>query len=205
MYALIRNGYFSRHGQYKEDFDEQKRKESLAGTWQEVDISFLSDNQYDIAGIRFFDDEILEIKDDARIGLARCSYCGSVVKSGETCKKHEDCKDHKLEDFSNCFFIKHKGKPVFQSINFPEGKEEINLDKKRWCYLQKCKNTPFYYVGGSNFHQKIAIIDNDIYVADMGYRLIKHGGRDCWPYIPKYVVEKLHKMIKKQYENNGGN
>lgn len=57
-------------------------------TWVEIETACLFNNQYNTAdGKRIFDNDILEIEDDARRNMGKCRYCGAMVRKGEE-EKH---------------------------------------------------------------------------------------------------------------------
>lgn len=65
--------------------------EKTNGEWVDVDTTHLYDDQYDVihAGntYRIMDYQIDAVRDDARVGMGRCMYCGKLVKFGEA-EKH---------------------------------------------------------------------------------------------------------------------
>lgn len=121
MKALIKNveqlGYSSNH-----DYREKLR--SLAGQWVTVETDHLFENQFNIKehNLRIFDGDIERVTNDARIGLGKCKYCGTLVKAGKKCHKYRTqekiygidstpspCDTYGVELFTdkNCYFIKH--------------------------------------------------------------------------------------------------
>lgn len=103
-----------------------------AGKWVEVETDYLFHNQYNIEKFRIYDSMVEAVKNDKRIGLGKCNYCGKIVKTGETCNtypnekqmtyegKEQKCSDYGIEWFTadNTFFLKypnglkHKAKRV---------------------------------------------------------------------------------------------
>ena len=119
--------------------------QSVAGQWVEVDTSHLFENQYNLVkpNLRIFDGDIMAIEDDARIGLAKCGYCGTMAKVGEPCPKYRnrdqfelymgtaapsDCDKYPMQAFTenNCHFIKYPYDFCMNLDNF----QEISKDEK---------------------------------------------------------------------------
>jgi len=62
--------------------------EKSTNKWIEIETNYLFDNQYNtVDGRRIFDRDIKAIRNDARVGMGRCEYCGAMVKRGEE-EKH---------------------------------------------------------------------------------------------------------------------
>ena len=107
-------------------FKTYKYNEALknnAGKWIEVETEYLFDDQYNTTIGRIFDRDIQAVENDARKGLAKCSYCGEVFKYFKSCPKgHEEEFKKRLWTFdekkeaASLFFIDRGydlyGKPV---------------------------------------------------------------------------------------------
>ncbi len=85
--------------------------ENNGGKWFEVDTRYLSTNSYNLKDLPFRveNEHISAVEDDARIGMGRCVYCGSIVREGEKCTKKEECSKYYIELYTakNCWFIAH--------------------------------------------------------------------------------------------------
>lgn len=71
------------------------------GEWVEIETTHLFHDQYNTADKRIFDQDIVRIVDDARVGMGRCKYCGAMVKRGEE-EKHFQEKESK--SCNGCFW-----------------------------------------------------------------------------------------------------
>lgn len=109
---------------YSSNHDYREKLQSLAGQWVTVETCSLFDNQYNIKehNLRIFDGDIERIVNDKRIGLGKCSYCGTLVKAGKKCHKYRTpekvygvdstpspCDEYGVKLFTgkNCYFIQY--------------------------------------------------------------------------------------------------
>lgn len=65
---------------------------NIAGQWITVETDYLFTNQYNTVpfkgctnGVRVEDKDVEMIIEDARVGMGKCLYCGSMVGPGESC------------------------------------------------------------------------------------------------------------------------
>ena len=49
---------------------------ALAGQWVDVETEHLFNDQYNVAHLRIMGQNVRKVKDDARLGKAKCGYCG---------------------------------------------------------------------------------------------------------------------------------
>lgn len=86
-----------------------KQIKELEGKWVDVETDHLFTNQYNTKELRVYDSQVEAVKDDARIGKGKCKYCGTMLSTGETCNKHEDCHKYGVEWFTpeNTYFLKY--------------------------------------------------------------------------------------------------
>lgn len=92
-----------------------------AGEWVEVETDCLFTNQYNTEKYRIVDDMIVAVKDDARIGKAKCKYCGRITEADEPCTKHDQCASIPFSE-DNTFFIKFPNGLGLQIKEMPETK-----------------------------------------------------------------------------------
>lgn len=67
-------------------FEFREMLSKVQGTWVEVDVEYLFDNQYNTVpiegvtdrGLRIMEDWVEEIEGDARIDKVKCNWCGTV-------------------------------------------------------------------------------------------------------------------------------
>lgn len=79
------------HTHYSGNYSE--KLEAINGLWVEIDPTFLHNAQLNTmpisgvtnVGLRIYQKDIEEIKDDERIGRWRCDYCGSWDDTGKPC------------------------------------------------------------------------------------------------------------------------
>ncbi|CAB4144228.1 hypothetical protein UFOVP453_26 [uncultured Caudovirales phage] len=114
-----------------------------AGNWIEIDTACLFENQYNsVDGFRIYDTMIDAVKNDARIGMSKCAYCGRMEPyTPDAEQAHADClvkmnahiesyngkrkMTHILKPFTerNTFFLTYPELPIMPAI------EEIKIDK----------------------------------------------------------------------------
>lgn len=92
MEILIRKDYYVRGVDGMCNAKEQMVHDwykANAGKWVTVDTSCLFRDQYNVVDchIRIMDGNVQAVRNDARIGLAKCSYCGRLIKAGDKCRE----------------------------------------------------------------------------------------------------------------------
>lgn len=92
------------------------------GKWVEIDTKYIFDNQYNTkAGFRIYDKHIQEIKNDIRINLGCCRYCGTITKNALPCLKHTECLEYGVKDLSKSFFVQFpKGPDTIKQIDISD-------------------------------------------------------------------------------------
>lgn len=108
MLAKLKTGKFYNHF-HVYSRENEKRENVLnrhAGEWVEIETEHLFNNQYNITldgvGIRIFDADITEIKNDARNGACKCAYCGKTFPTLDDYKKHVDENKRLFETKEHC-------------------------------------------------------------------------------------------------------
>lgn len=76
-----------------------------SGKWLEVETEYLFENQYNVSFGRIFDNMVAAVRDDARLNMGRCKYCGALVRKGEE-EKHFAEKEK--EGCSGCWYYRFR-------------------------------------------------------------------------------------------------
>lgn len=145
-----------------------------AGQWVEVDTDYLFNNQYNTTsiingdgslhgGYRLYDSQIDAVRNDARVGMGKCKYCGKMVSFGTGCSKHAECLIYGIEWFTekNTYFLRYPTPPEIQ-VNEIEpikvGTYKLEYSKYSECFiLRNCRKTIRF-----RFHNNEYWIDNGI-------------------------------------------
>lgn len=95
-----------------------------AGKFVKVETDYLFNDQYNTAKFRLFDSHISEVKDDARVNMGKCAYCGKMhtkdpKRPRQKCYEHKECKQYEIKWFTpdNTLFLRYpkgciQNKPV---------------------------------------------------------------------------------------------
>ena len=75
------------------------------GEWVEIETTHLFHDQYNTKDKRIFDQDIVRIVDDVRLGLGKCRYCGAMVKRGE---EHKHFEEQENKTCSGCFWYQDR-------------------------------------------------------------------------------------------------
>lgn len=173
-------------------------KEVAEGVWHTVDTSFLFDNQYNLAsGERVFDRDVRAVRDDARVGLAKCPYCGAIVPEGEQCHANPECSNYTPRSLSG-IFTKYNNETVPFRVLPDEYNGTIDLipGRNSYCLLRReYDDDVTYRLTTSRANARLVFIGDDIYAESIGWRRVVVGGMNSFPYIPKYAMAALRKFL----------
>jgi hypothetical protein len=178
--------YASRIVTARDNYENVQRNylKENAGKWIEIDTSHLFDNQYNsVDGIRIYDTMIDAVQNDARVGMAKCAYCGKIEQyTPENEENHAQClikmSEHVKKNYThiltpftpeNTFFMQFPELPKITPI------EEIRIGK---AYMTLCSYADLNYYRVSNGRKCIDFIydyDTDtFYVSNgIGYKRTK--------------------------------
>lgn len=75
--------------------------QKLEGKWLDVETDFLFNDQYNIKepNIRVYDSMIEAVRNDARNGMGKCKYCGTMLKAGQVCTKYTAESPHQVGNY----------------------------------------------------------------------------------------------------------
>lgn len=168
----------------------------IEGKWNEVDTSTLFDNQYNLAvGVRVYDSSIDGVRFDERVGKVICPYCGAVLNAGEKCTARPQCSEHTPRSLES-LFTKYNNRPVpFRLLNHasydPVPGKYLSIRRRSECAYK-------YRVNTARSGATLVFIGNDIYVEGIGYTRIRYGSMNAFPYIPKFAIAALRKILKEE-------
>lgn len=112
----------SKEPKFTDKLDYRKLIQAVAGQWLEVETKYLFNNQYNTkptadqlkidpkcSGLRIHDVDVEKIENDARIGKAKCNYCGKIIQADEKCYSYQECEQYGANKFTkeNTYFIKY--------------------------------------------------------------------------------------------------
>jgi len=160
------------------------------GKWLQVETDHLFTNQYNTKKWRIMDSMVAAVRRDARIGMGKCKYCGTMVKTGKTCTKHADCATYGIEWFTekNTYFLRypngydHKAVEIL-SISVP------NI-KIGTYYLESFPSLGYYRLYNCRQTINFRYQDGKFWV---------HNGiglTQKFPTVPGWVIVKVQKKIK---------
>lgn len=110
------NCYTHYGGNYSE------KLESIGGQWIEIDTTHLFREQLNTkpipkvsaVGLRIYQQDVVEVEDDERIGRSKCDYCGAWVDTGRPCQDCQNGLKYMIEFFSG---TKRQPKTVVEEID----------------------------------------------------------------------------------------
>lgn len=165
--------------------------EDNRGKWVEVETDHLFNNQYNTDTARIYDTQIDAVRDDARVNMGKCSYCGTMMHQKELiCLKHAECPEHGVNWFTpeNTFFLKY---PNGLSVPTKEVTQKIGtyfLSKSlidEHYELRNCRKRMLFKFDGRMFYVRDGI----------GYKRMRF--LDVPTNVEKKVREKLGELMSR--------
>ena len=165
-----------------------------AGVWHKVDTSTLFDNQYNLeCGVRVFDRDVRAIRDDERKGKVKCPYCGTVMVAGQNCTRTPECSQYKAESLESIFTKYSNGEIPFQTLKH----EKYDLVPSKYAILRRRDESDVtYHLSTARAGATVMFLGGEIYAESLGWRKVVVGSGNSFPYIPKYVVAAIRKLMK---------
>ena len=130
---------------FRADQQYKDTLQSLAGKWVEVETKCLFDDQYNIEHLRVFEENVEEVRDDARIGKMKCTCCGECQPIQIQCRNCCDFKVYKPHIFPQnrnvrFFIIRSESEHGFWHnalgwVSKAMNASRFTLDKLRWDHL----------------------------------------------------------------------
>jgi hypothetical protein len=185
-----------------------------SGQWIEIDTSYLHSNQYNsVDGYKILDQYIEAVEEDARIGAARCNYCGKSFKhsDNEILKHHQTVCINKSNEWNRKHCDNEIVNPNFYIDVFtPENTYFLYRDKLPQLYNVEPEKgarfgTYFFYTNKDRYHvihnsrQTLKFLydaENDEYI-DMTYT-VGYNRKKSLP-IPADAAKKLKSFLAKAY------
>ena len=193
MYATIKkNAYIWADGSELREWLKKNEGKRIA-----VETKYLFNNQYNTKRYRLFDSMIEKIENDARVNMGKCKYCGTMLKRGQECTKHEDCKKYGIEWFTpeNTYFLKYpEGLAVPKEERLSISPDAIKIGTY---YLENYPSLGYFrlYNGGKTINFKYA--NGEFWIAD-GIGFDKKIYLDVPAWVLPKIKEQCEEMLSKK-------